>query len=154
MFRRIVATLSLVVFTVSGCHSYRLAEPGEVVPGTEVRIRVTPEEAGRLSEQALLRERAITGKLVEGADNGGYLLQVRVPNTSERIYQRLAIPEDEVLEMEIQEVDALKTGLMVGAIAVAVGFAAAAAFTGGDKGTAEEPPGPDNARIPLVQLRF
>lgn len=154
MFRRIVAALSLVVFALSGCHSYRLAEPGEAVPGTEVRIRVTPEEAGRLSEQVFLRERAITGELVEGTEDGRYVLQARVPNTTERMYQRLDIPREEVLEVEVQELDGLKTGLVVGAIAVAVGLAAAAAFTGGDKGGGGDPMEPDNARIPLVQLRF
>lgn len=154
MFRRICALLCLVTFPASGCHSYRLAEPGEAVAGTDVRIRVTPAEAGRLSEQALLRERAITGRLVNDADDGTLLLETRVPNTAERIYQRLDIPRTEVIELEVRETDGVKTTLLVGVLAVAVGTAAAVAFTGGDKGGGEDPPDPDNARIPLLQIRF
>ena len=50
MPRRIFASICLLTFLTTACHTYRFAEPGEAVAGADVRLRVTPEEAGRLME--------------------------------------------------------------------------------------------------------
>lgn len=155
--RRPVLAVSLLV-VIGGCYSYEPVRPERVAPGTAVRVRITSEEAARLSDVLPTGARVLDGEFV---DRTGAGLTLTVPSAVidqrrgvTRLHQRIDLPAGEVLGLERRRLDGLKTAAAVGAGAVAVGLIAAFAFDsdGGTKGAPK--PNPDDVRIPLIRLRF
>ena len=153
MPRRIFALLFLVTFPASACHSYRYADRSEAVVGADVRVRLTPEETGRLQESVRVQNRQVEGTVTEGSGDDGLMIEAPVLNTSPRIYQRVRIPQDEIVDLEVSEFSRGKTALLVGALVAAVaaiGFTAALS----DKNENDEnlPPESERLLIPLFSF--
>jgi hypothetical protein len=153
MPRRIVAVLCLVAFTGPGCYSYRFADQGDVMAGTDVRLRITPEEAGRLMETVRVEARTVEGTVTEGSSDNGLMIETPVLNTSPRIYQRVHIPQQEIVDVEVREFNTGKTvllGAVIAAAVAAVGFTAIASDKNSGEGNPTPPP--DQIRIPLFSF--
>jgi hypothetical protein len=153
MPRRIIALVCLCTFALSGCYSYRFADQGEAVAGTDVRLRITPEEAGRLMETVRVEARTIEGSVTEGSGDNGLMIETPVLNSSPRVYQRLHIPQQEIVDVEVKEFNTGKTvllGAVIAAGVAAIGFTAIAS----DKNNSEDnrPPPIDQIRIPLFSF--
>ena len=132
MVRRTMAALSLAAFTLSGCYSYRYAEPADVVAGTDVRLRLNAEEAGRLEESVGLTDRTISGSVVAGSSTSSWILETQVPGMgSNGMFQRVDVERAGVTEVEVKEFSALKTGLLGVGLGAVVAVVAAAAISGG-----------------------
>lgn len=153
MPRRIIALLCLFTFALSGCYSYRFADQGEAVAGTDVRLRLTPEEAGRLMETVRIEARSVEGTVTEGSGDNGLMIEAPVINTSPRIYQRVHIPQREIVDVEVREFSTGKTVLLAAALAAAVGAITFTAIAS-DKNESEDnrPPPTDQILIPLFSF--
>jgi hypothetical protein len=112
-----------------GCYKYTRV-PIEAAPvGADVRLIVNRAGVPQLSGMADSDDVApsVTGQL---AGREGGALRLRVPLTSVQqpgqssldLAQMLEIPQDQVLSLELQRIDPVRTGLLVG------GGVAAAAF--------------------------
>lgn len=153
MPRRVIALACLFTFALSGCYSYRFADQSEVVAGTDVRIRLTPEQAGRLMETVRVEARSVEGTVTEGSGDNGLMIEAPVVNTSPRIYQRVNIPQDEIVDVEVREFNTGKTVLLGAIVAAAVATITFTAIAS-DKNTSEDnrPPPIDQIRIPLFSF--
>ena len=141
----------------AGCFSYVPVNPSEVSPGQEVRLRLTAEEAARYPDLRLRDARLMEGTLVETTD-GELVVAASIaagdPTRGTRVLvQQVSVPRSGILEVELREIDKVRTGLLVvggGAIITAVIIKGGSAFGGRD--------GPDGevieARIPLVRFRL
>lgn len=145
---------------LAGCYSYRVTDLDALAPGSGLRLRISPAEAERLVDLRLTEDRLVTGTLVSNG-GGAVLVDTEVGvNDATRgtraLTQRISIPLGEVREIEERHLDRVKTGALVGAVALGVGIAAAAALGGGDG--ADVPPGPGTGelRVPvgLLRIRF
>jgi hypothetical protein len=155
---RLVHLLALgAAGAAAGCFSYVPVNPSEVSPGQEVRLRLTAEEAARYPDLRLRDARLMEGTLVETTD-GELVVAASIaagdPTRGTRVLvQQVSVPRSGILEVELREIDKVRTGLLVvggGAIITAVIIKGGSAFGGRD--------GPDGevieARIPLVRFRL
>ncbi len=154
MRRSLFAILPLL----GGCYTYTLIQPDAAQPGTDVRAHITPSAAQRLAPMLGAADmQALAGLLVENGP-GGLLIEVPsvIPSGSggsvQTLSQRVAIDRADLIGIETRTRDNLRTGLLAGGVALAVGAAALAA-TRGESRTGTMPPGGGvELRIPL--LRF
>lgn len=152
----------LVMLTagLAGCYAYVPSSPQEVQPGQSIRLRLTPEEAASLQDLRLTNPRLLEGTLLESG-SAGWVLEAMVGGgpvqagaASRTLVQRVSVPSSGVLEVELKELDKVRTGLLVGgggAVLLAV-----IAKAGGGSGT-EDGPGtdvPEARRIPLIRFGF
>jgi hypothetical protein len=134
------------------CFSYQPSQLESIAPGKAVRLRISPEEADRLADAGLSDSRLVDGVLVENGA-AGVVLDTRIgindPTRGTRaLTQRINVAQTEIREVELRQLDRLKTGLVAGAFAVVVGAVVAAQLVGG-RGRADDPgPGPDELRVP------
>ncbi len=126
-FSLLAATLLL-----AGCHRYAPARIGTVPEGTEVRMRLSQEALDRLDPALVLRGDAIIGRLVEWSDE--VVLSVPVPPQAGMVdrdlRQRVTVPVDDVLGVDVQELSRTRTALLSAAVVAAATTAVVAAVTG------------------------
>lgn len=153
--------LLAVCLLPAGCYSYRVAQLDEVQPGAGLRLRISAAEAERLAELRLREDRLVTGTLVSDGDTQVIVDTEIGVNDATRgmraLTQRITIPLAEVREVELRRLDPVKTGALLGGVAVGVGIAVAAALGGGDGADVPAPPGTSELRVPVwlrLPIRF
>lgn len=159
--RRSLLTAAAVAVVTSGCYAYQTADPGAVEPGRDVRVRLSLEAADRLEEVRMTDDRLMEGKLLERRGQN-LVVETTVnrldPMTGGRLLsQRLSLSPVEIQEVETKALDKLKTGAMVGAAAVVVGYIVATQFQdsgGSNPGGPGGPPESRVVRIPLFGVPF
>jgi hypothetical protein len=158
---RTMCVMTLVLSVVaSGCYAHVPVSPDEVVPGTDVRVRVSAAEADRLEAEAGITDRTFRGEVLENGPTN-LLLQVPVPANERfggRLYNRVSVPPQQLLEVEVRELDRPKTLLAVGAGVAVLTSAIVVAFEAMDNDEADETePGTPNRGIlsfPLLGWAF
>lgn len=126
-----------VVLLATGCYQYIPGRPASVAPGTQVRVRVSPDYVDRLrlAEVLASTENVVAGRVTPETGDTLHLL-VAVPAaggpqmSGPRLNQRLALPPGSVLELEVRRVDRRRTALLVAAGAAFVGAVLWSQFTG------------------------
>ena len=155
--RPIVAVALLAA--LAGCYSYTTV-PVESAPiGADVRARISAAEGERLSEVLGSEDRTLEGQLVDRQDGGILMTVATAPVVSgvsvERGRQRVAVPREGLLALEVRRLDRPKT---IGVIAVAAAAATYVALSqfgteraqnGGNRGNPER-----RVARPLVQIRI
>jgi len=112
-----------------GCYKYARV-PIEAAPvGADVRLIVNragvPQLASVTDDDDVAP--SVTGKLA-GREGGALLLRVPVTSVQQPgqssldLAQMLEIPQDEVLSLELQRIDPIRTGLFLGGVVAAGGF--------------------------------
>jgi hypothetical protein len=138
--------LPLIVSSL-GCYSYAPTTVDAVPEGAEVRALVTLERQAALRDQVGLNEEAVKGRVVEKRPDR-LLLSVRTASTAEEfgsrsLYQRVEIPQADVLRVDAREVSPLKTagivavtsgGIVVILLEVLGGESVSGGGNGGDGG--------------------
>ena len=142
-----------------GCYVYSPVRPSDAALDAKVRATVTAEQAAELSPGLRNVTPQVSGVVV-GRDDRQLLLDVPLytsaPGLSRRpVHNRVGIPLDDVISLEVRKLSRGRTAATVGALALAVtaGFTLAS----DDKGSEEKPgQGTDNAiriRIPIGIFR-
>ena len=147
----------------AGCYTHR-AVPLEQVPvGAPVRVRITPAEAARVGAILGREERVLEGQLLSKNSGSGVIVAVGTTVGTDAtgvgpLHQRLTIPREGLVELELRQLDKLRTAGAVagaGAVAAAVIVAAFAAVT---RATGSEKEGGPDRMIPLpvggIRLRL
>lgn len=117
----------LCLMVASGCYTFQPTTLTELAPGQDVRIRVTGSYADTLGPILLTDDaRVVEGSVVE-LPPPSLLLEVAVSNELQgmrfqTLAQRVALPTDEIVEVESKE---LSRGRTYGAIGVIAAVAAA-----------------------------
>lgn len=147
-----------MIVALSGCYTFRPAAAGDLTPGQTVRVRVAGGYADSLG--VLLQRpdaRLVEGSVVE-RDNGATLLEVQVAGSLEgmrfeSLNQRVEIPHDEVVEVELKELDKGKS-YGVGALAAAAIAGIVIRQLSADGGGAQNPGtgGPQDAVVTAPKL--
>lgn len=154
MRRSLFALLPLL----TGCYTYAFTQQEAAQPGTDVRAHITP--AGALKLAPLLGNadmQAVEGRLVENGPGG---LIVEVPSVIPRqrdgsvqtLSQRVAIARTDLIGIETRTRDNVRTGLLAGGVAVAIGAAAISATRGESSSGNPRPGGGVELRIPLIRI--
>jgi len=150
---------SLLFLSLTGaCYSYRVAAPAEVQPGLDVRVRVAATSAAQYSAVVGGEGRVLDGRVLENT-NGDLVVGVSsvspvtattaVADPTGRLVQRVNVPRDALLEVEVRRLDRTRTAVVVGVVAAATAAVAITQFNhqsvvaGGGKG------GQHAARIPV-----
>lgn len=135
------AGIAVLGVVATGCYTYRPVELAQVTPETEVRARITAQEADRLSDVLPDGQRLLAGT-VESVDNGELLLLVPIVGAADRpgrgaINQRLALANDGVIEVEVREIDNTRTGIMLATVTAAIGALVIRELTANQSDTGE-----------------
>ena len=146
----------LLALAVAGCYTYVPARPGEVSPGTRVRVLLSEEEADRLSDVTWTRDRAVEGTLLE-EENGELLLLVPVITQTrgirvETLRQRIRLSPEDILLLERRELNRGKTVVVVGTGALIVGAVLANELWGGANPGSEPPEAPPQDAIIWIRI--
>lgn len=140
----------------AGCYTYRPVDFDEVRVDSDVRARLTARQVDELNGVLPSESRVIEGRVLE--ENGSsYLLLVPVlaelrGARIETINQRLDIPRSGIVELEMRELDRLRTGIAIGAGAAVLGFVAWRSLRDPALGDSDPPGGPNDFvgfRIPF-----
>ncbi len=164
--KRSLEVLGLLALLPAGaCYSYRTIPIDEVRPELEVRLRVKPEAAVRVSEVVGYPTQNVEGTFVH-LQGDTLLLTVPSPTapearTVQRLYQRLDLPVSQVIEVQQRSFNRGKTfACIAGAVAAGAGVAVWA-FSGVLGGTGQDTPPVVNNRplgwallVPLGRLRL
>ncbi len=153
--RKLVVASLMLAPGIGACHKY-LPVDGAVVPqGSLVRVQVDAETA-RYVEGLTSRseaDRRLEGEVLESSPDGLLLAVTLALRESsprmEPIRQRVALERRQILSMEIQRLDRVRTGAaaaLVGAVIAGAMVKILTGKTGGSDATA--PPPPMDARIP------
>ena len=154
--------VALMLPALAGCHTFQPVDRGELAPGQTVRVRVTGGYADSLG--VLLQRddaRVVEGVIVE-EDDASMMLDVAVSSelqgmTFESFNQRIDVPSEETVEVELRELDKRRTIAVSTLAAVAIGGIIARQLTA-DGGGAQLPGtgGPQDAvvSVPLLQIPF
>lgn len=125
--------------TLSACYAYTPAHGGPVPGGERVRAYLTASGRERVGELLPADQRWLEGTVVRHGPRG---LVLRVPSpddpanpTSRQLEQEISLAEGDVAAVEIRELDGLKTGLVAGIAAVAVGSVLGAVLSGDSGGS-------------------
>lgn len=150
---RVVAVLALAA-TLGACHSYREVTPGDLRPGTAVRVEIERQEAVRQVERLGDLETSISGTIQElTADALG--LTIRDPNATpgQNAFRRyVEFPRDRVVRIEEKRFDPVKTGLFAAAGGVVTWLVLQ--VTEGSSQEGPETPGPNSMTIGLPIFRL
>ncbi len=149
---RIGILLSTSLLVTAGCFHYVPTRLGQTSPGMEVRVQVSPEQAGRLDQQIETEGGLIRGRLVDRLD-GALLIETRVVGSRTRIYQRVRIPLGEVVGVEARKLHPVKTGFLIGVLSVTTSAVIAKVFSQGTN-QREDPPGGIDERIMIPLFWF
>lgn len=125
----LAATASLALLMTTACYTYHPVAVESLRVQSDVRARLTPGQLEELREMLPAGDRVIEGRVLERESDGVLLL---VPVVSalrgarvETINQRLSIRNTGFVEVEVRELDRVRTGLALGAGAVVVGVVVA-----------------------------
>lgn len=160
MTPRVRALLVLASLAVlAGCHTFQPVTYEALAPGQDVRARVTGVWADSLDAFLLRDARTFEGQVVENRP-GSVLLEVPVHSeytgmALRSIRQRVELPPEAFVDLELKRMDRGRTLGAVAAGAVVVAAVAIAQLTG-DSGGAPSPgePGPVDSWIPAYLLRL
>ncbi len=147
---RILSLLAVSLAVLPGCYSYSYLPADQISPGKIVRARLTAAEAEK--HQTVLRQndRVFQGTIISETPEA-FLLQVPVATgqSGERLNQRITVPMSQLLEIEVRNLDRLKTVGVVAAATIAAGFLVASQFGDGDPTPTPSPPkgGGNQARL-------
>lgn len=140
----------------AGCYAYRPVDFDEVRVDSEVRVRLTARQFDELNGVLPSESRVIEGRVLE--ENGSsYLMLVPIlaelrGARIETIHQRLDISRSGIVEIEIREMDRLRTGIAIGAGAAVLGYVAWRTLRDPALGDRDPPGGPNDFvgfRIPF-----
>jgi len=145
---------------LGGCYSFTRVEPGEVSPGSDVRIRVDRSVSLSLGAVPLPEDGGVVeGKLVRSASPDTLMCDVLLAPRAEGVASlalrgTVSIPAGAVEAIELRRLDPVRTGgLVAGGLALAwVIVDHAFDIHNGREGT-DNTGGTDNARIVLFRLR-
>lgn len=144
-----------VLLGVAACHTYVPASPESVPEGAEVRALLSTESQTRLLQVSGMDLRELHGTLLRKRSDR-LLFEVRVPDamntlTGRPLYQRLDVAPADLLRIEQRRVDALRTGLFIGAAAGAAALLTVLALSDQNPGDPSNgPPPPPEARVPWL----
>lgn len=151
-----IGALGALALLLGGCFAYVPVDPGAVRPDDDVRARVSAARAAELDPLLMRDARVLEGRVLEAG--GDLLLEVPVASDLrgvrvETLHQRIRLPQQDVLELELRRFDRTRTALVLGsglAVALAVVIHQLTRESGGDT----QPPGPDptELRIPLFRV--
>ena len=125
-YSRKLSSLLAVLTFAGGCYSYHVVPVNEVAPGQDVRVRISAAEAVRLGELIERGDRSLDGRLLENSDSQVVLgissvtqttALTAVQDPSGQLFQRIAVPREGLLELEVRTLDKRRTGIMVGLLA-------------------------------------
>ncbi len=133
----------LLLLPTAGCYTFQQASVSEVVPGQDVRLRVTGAFADSLGPLIMRTDaRVVEGSVISEASDA-LLVEIPVDNELvgmrlETLSQRVEIPEEAFVDVEVKELSKPRTA---GAVAVVAGVAAAIVITqfNDDSGGAQRP---------------
>lgn len=157
--RRLALVSSLIA--ASGCYTFQPAELDELLPGTAVRLRLSPESAERLQEVRLTEERLMDGSFVERRGDRWVfstpVVSLEPGQGGRPLNQVVALDPTGIRDVELKQLDRTRTVLAVGAGAIIVGYFIAAQLQDGSG--SETIPGPvlpesGRVRIPLLTLPY
>ena len=160
LMKRPVRILGLLALHPAvACYSYHTIPVDDVRPDVEVRLRVTPAAAPRVSAVMGFPTEAVEGTVVQLQDSV-VLLQVPAPMPADgtagpQLYQRLDVPVAQVLQVQRRRLNPVKTyglialGLAAGGILAARAFGAIGAGSGTGKGGIN-----NRLVVPLGHLRL
>jgi hypothetical protein len=146
----LLATLSSLLLT-GACYSYQPARLESITPGSSVRVRLSQDAADRLTDEGVTSTRLLDGVLLQ---NGGESLLLDTDMTTggaarRTLRQRLSIPVSGITEIELKQLDRVKTGVAIGVGVAVVGTVIAAQLAGGFGGDEDPGPEPGELRVPL-----
>lgn len=153
--RKLVVASLMLVPEIAACHAY-VPVNGAVVPqGSVVRVQVDAETA-RYVEGLTSRseaDRRFEGEVLESNPDGLLLAVTLALRESsprmEPIWQRVALERRQILSMEIQQPDWVRTGAVAALVGALVAGAIVKILTGKTGGSdTTVPPGPVDARVP------
>ena len=140
------------VLALGGCHRYVPVRPGTVTPGSDVRVRLTPEGVQRIGEAYGSASGTITGQLESWAEE----VVVRVPvggspgMLDRGLMNKIVIPQADIAAVDLIERDRTRTAVLSLSIGAVAGLTAIAVFGGVFGGaTVKDPPAPEDTLIPL-----
>lgn len=150
------ALLLAATVAAPGCYTFTPSSPQEVGPGQSVRLRLAADAAMAYQDLRLADPRMLEGTLVEQGPDGMVLeAEVGVGSDlrgSRILMQRVTVPATGVLEVDLKELNAFRTGALIagGGAALLAIVLNADGGGGGEDGPGGE--NPEARRIPL--LRF
>lgn len=132
-------TLLPALVVMAGCHTFQPASYDQISPGERVRARVNSAWADSLDALLQRDGRVVEGTVVEKPD-GALLLEVPVQSELrgiefQTLSQRVSIPEDGLVELELKELDRGRTWGVVALASVAVGVFIAQQLSGNSGGS-------------------
>ena len=159
----LIAALTAALTLAGGCYSYRVVPVNEVAPGQDVRVRISAAEAARLGELIDRSDRSIDGRLLENTD-GQVVLGVSsvaqttaltaVQDPSGRLFQRIVVPREGLLELEVRTLNRTHTAIVVGLLAAVSGTVAYTQFTHQSAVNEKGKGGGQEIRIPFTLPLF
>jgi hypothetical protein len=116
MLVRLKTLLPLIV-VCSGCYSYAPTTLDAVPEGAQVRAIITTERQAALRSQIGMNDDTVAGEVVEKRSDR-LLLSVRTASTADglgnrSLYQRVEIPQQDVLRVDVRKVSPAKTAGIV-----------------------------------------
>jgi hypothetical protein len=154
-----IALLTAALSVASGCYSYRVVPVNEVTPGQDVRIRISAAEAVRLGELIERGDRSLDGRLLENTDGEVVLGVSSVSQTtaltamqdpSGHFFQRIAVPREGLLELEVRTLNRTHTAIVVGLLAAVSATVAYTQFTHQSAVNEKGKGGSQALRIPIA----
>ncbi|MGH7501976.1 MAG: hypothetical protein ACREL7_09485 [Longimicrobiales bacterium] len=148
---RVRCTLCLLTlvtsFTLPACYRYAPVGITELAEGKLARTRVTAEQAVALNDLAGVDDRLVEGEIVALGD-GSLTMSVASASvtaglSSRRLYQRVVIPHQSIVEVETRRLDKLRTGLLVGVATTVAAYIVASQFIAADDPEGEDKPDPE-----------
>ena len=150
--------LTVALVAAGGCYSYHVVPVNEVTPGQDVRIRISAAEAARLGDLIDRGDRSLDGQLLENTE-GQVVLGVSnvsqstaltaVQDPSGHLMQRIAVPRESLLELEVRTLNRTKTAVVVGLLAAVSATVAYTQFTHENAANEKGKGGSHAIRIPI-----
>jgi hypothetical protein len=132
--RRPIATLLLVLHAGTACYRYTPADPGDITPGSTVRVRMNDAQTRRFAGIVPEDRRVVEGTVVLQRPDTMLIdvaIHTDVRGTRvESLNQRIDLPRDGLIEVELRELDRGKTSLVLGGATLLVTLAIASTLSG------------------------
>ena len=137
MTRTQMICLGICLFP-SGCYTFQPVGIADLQPEMQVRARLSATQAEEVAELLPGDDRLIEGTVLEN-DLQRLLLLVPVANANRRgrfetLNQRLGLPHDGLLEVELRTLDRWRTGSLTAAGAFVIGYVLYKTLSGGSSG--------------------
>ena len=121
---RVTLVLVLAIM-VSGCMRWVPARIGEVPIGADVRLRLSEEGVEQLAALTGAVRQDVSGQLLQWDQEVMVSAALETAGTGlgNSLRQRFVVDQDNIVGVDVQELDRTRTGIFVGSVAVAAGFA-------------------------------